>query len=139
MDLFGFFCIQPSSFISTIHWRCCLSSSVPFWTPYQKIKFPYVSRLLSGSSIWFYWSEYVLCANTKLFFNYYSSVIQLEIKDGNTSSSSFFIWNCFTYPKFFVFHFFIWNWELFFQHLWRTMLELLCGFHWLCRVLLVGW
>ena len=36
-------------------------------------------------------------------FCYYNSVVQLEIEEGDTSSSSFIIQDCFSYPGFSVF------------------------------------
>jgi len=37
------------------------------------------------------------------------------------------------------FYFSIQNWELFFSCLWRIVLEVWWGLHWICRVLLVKW
>jgi hypothetical protein len=36
-------------------------------------------------------------------FYYYCSVVQLEIRDGDTSRSSFIVQDCFSYPRFFGF------------------------------------
>ena len=37
-------------------------------------------------------------------FHYYSSVIVLDVLDGDTSGSSFTVRDCFGYPGFLVFH-----------------------------------
>jgi hypothetical protein len=43
---------------------------------------------------------------------YYFSVVQLEIRDGDTSRSSFIVQNCFNYPRFFGFPYEVENWSL---------------------------
>ena len=37
------------------------------------------------------------------FSHYYSSIVELEVRDGDTSRSSFLVQDCFSYPGFFVF------------------------------------
>jgi hypothetical protein len=37
------------------------------------------------------------------------------------------------------FLFSIWNWELLFPCLWKIVLEFWCEFHWIYRLLLIGW
>ena len=36
-------------------------------------------------------------------FHYYSSIVELEIRDGDTSGSSFTVQDCFSYPVFCLF------------------------------------
>jgi hypothetical protein len=52
-------------------------------------------------------------------FYHYCSVIQLEVRNGDSPRSSFIVKNCFHYPGFFS----IWNWEFLFACLWRCVLE----------------
>jgi len=114
MDLFGFFCVEPSNLTSTICWRCCLFSTVYFWFLHQKISCPSVCGFMFGSLFKFSWSTCLfLCQNHS--FYYCSSVVQSEIRDGNTSSRSF-IQGCFSYPGFFGS---IWSWKLPLWDLWR--------------------
>lgn len=61
---------------------------------------------MSGSSIRFHWSMWFFFhANTMRFFFFfnYSSVVQLEIGNGETFSSSLIVWDCFDYPVCFAF------------------------------------
>jgi hypothetical protein len=39
------------------------------------------------------------CTNTMQLFNHYCSVVKLEVRDGDSSRSSFIVWNCFSYPE----------------------------------------
>ena len=59
----------------------------------------------------FYSIDQPVCfyANTMGFF-YYCSVVQLEIRDGNISRSSFIVQNCFSYPE--VFFLFVFLYEV---------------------------
>lgn len=45
---------------------------------------------------------YVLCQYHVVFY-YYNSIVDLEIRDGDTSRSSFIVQDCFSYPGLFVF------------------------------------
>ena len=38
-------------------------------------------------------------------FYYYSSIVELEVRDAENSGSSFIVQDCFRYPKFFVFQY----------------------------------
>ena len=51
----------------------------------------------------------------------YYSVVQLNVWYGNSTRSSFLVKNCFLLSCAFCFS--MWNWELLFECLWRTVLE----------------
>lgn len=60
-------------------------------------------------SLWFSSIDQCIYVNTMLFFYYYSSVVHLEIRNDDTSSNYFIIWDYFSYHFFFflcvcVFH-----------------------------------
>ena len=67
-------------------------------------------------------------------FNYYCSVVHLEVRDGDSTRSSFIVENSFHYPGILLFQ---WSWELLFLSLWRIELEVWWGLQWICRLLLV--
>ena len=92
-DIFGFVYMPPSSLISPLWRRCCL---FPLCISGLRARCPYACGLTPGSSRWFHWLACLFCVNTKLFY-YYSSVVQLEIRDGDTSSSPLIIQDCFSY------------------------------------------
>ena len=123
-DLFGF-SYKISTLTNTIFWRCCLFSSVYFWLLYKK----------SGSHrcvnyvlvlILFHWPICLFLCQYHGVFNYYSSIVQGKIRDGETASSSFIFQDCFSYSRFLFLYtkLRIFN----FQDLWRTMWEFWWGF-----------
>lgn len=119
MDLFVYFYMQTYNVTSSICWRCRLLSSMYFWL--QKIMCLYVCRFMSRSSIWFYWSTYqFLCQLYQILwgFHYYSSVVLLEIRNGETFNGSYIVQDCLT------------TWDV---------LEFWWGWHWTWRLLLVDW
>ena len=67
-------------------------------------------------------------------FNYYCSVVHLEVRDGDSTRRSFIVENSFHYPGILLFQ---WSWELLFLSLWRIELEVWWGLQWICRLLLV--
>jgi hypothetical protein len=75
-------------------------------------------------------------------FYYYCSIVKLEVRDDDSSRSSFIVHNCFGYPLFclsvcFV-CFSIWSWEFCFLYLWR-MMEFWWELNWIYRLLLIRW
>ena len=95
----------------TICWRCCPFSSVDIWLLLLKIRCLYLCGLMSGFSIQFNSIQFnsiqfnsIQLINASLFmpkqyhFYYYGCVVQSEIRDGYTSSTSFIFQDSFNYP-----------------------------------------
>jgi len=73
-------------------------------------------------------------------FYHYCSVILLDVRDGDSSSHSFIVKNCFCYSGFFFFFCLSrWIWEVLFPCLWRIVLGFWWGLHWIYRLPLVEW
>ena len=84
-DLFAFFYLKTSSLTSTSFWRCYLFFQYVFCFHQQ-------SGVHSCEDL----RQCVcFCANTTFYLYYYSSVVQLEIGNGDTSRGSFIIQDCF--------------------------------------------
>ena len=64
-SLILFFYINLSSFPSTFYWRGCLCYI--FLPLLLQIRWPYIFGVFSGLSIIFYWSLFLLCPSTMLF------------------------------------------------------------------------
>ena len=73
-------------------------------TSLSKTKYSLMCGLISESSTWFHWSACLsIFMPIPCCYYYYCSAVQLEIRDGDTSRSSFIVQDCFSYPRFFVF------------------------------------
>lgn len=59
-----------------------------FWFLCQKLRVHIVCRFKSWSSSWFYWSSCLFLCQCHYFY-YHCSLLYLEIRDGDSSSSSF--------------------------------------------------
>jgi hypothetical protein len=98
-----------ASWPSTICWKCCLFFYWMFLAPLLKIKWPYVCGLISVSSILFHWSsclslyQYCPVLFLLLLFNHYCSVIQLEVRDGDSPRSFLLLRTIFTILCFLLF------------------------------------
>lgn len=76
------------------------------------------------------------CCCSGFCFFYYSLVVYLEIKDGNSSISVLIFHDCFNYPGSFCF---CMSSEIIFFFLWRITLRVGWRLSWICGLLLVGW
>ena len=100
MDLFAFFYMLISSYASTICWRCFLSLLYNF-------SFFVKNQIFIG--VWINIFYLIPLIHLSVFmpipdcFHYYSSIVELEIRDGDAFGSSFHVQDCFSYPGFFVF------------------------------------
>lgn len=97
IDLFAFY-IQTS-----ICWRYFLFSIVWFFSFF--VKNPSVHRCVGlFQGLWFDSIDQPVCSYTSTMHFYYDcSVVQLEIRDSDTSRSSFIVQDSFSYPELFVF------------------------------------
>ena len=64
------------------------------------------------------------------------SIVQLEVREGDSKRSSFIVENSFGYPGFPCYP--KWICKLLFLTLWRIELEFWWGLYWICRLLLVN-
>ena len=64
---------------------------------FDNIKCPYVWGFISGSSILFHWSTCLFLYQYHAVFYHYCSVVQLEVRDGDSSRDSFIVENHFQY------------------------------------------
>ena len=109
LDLFAFFYIQkpsyPAPFVEDAFFFHCvvLVSLLKIKCPYMWICF-WIFNSISLISL-------TIFKTMPRSFSYYLSVVQFEIKDGDTSRSSFIV---FTIQSF---CFLMWSWALFFQDL----------------------
>ena len=80
--------MQTCNLATTIYWRCCTFSSMYFWPLNKKRGLHKCMDLCLG--LQFYSIEhYVRFMIIKCFIYHYSFIVQLEIMDSDTSSSSF--------------------------------------------------
>ena len=124
LQLFALFYMQTSNLTSTICWKCCLFSSVYFCFFFfikNQVMCRYVDLCLS---LQFSWSKCLfLCQYHTVFI----TIVQLEIKDGDSFSSSFMIRIGLSILGFFVLYLFVhlfififpYEFENSFQGLWR--------------------
>ena len=79
--------------------------------PLSKIRCPELCGFISGLSILFHWSIFLsLCKYHTVFM--ISFVVEPEVRQVDSSSSSLLSKNCFGYSKFFVFPYKLWNYFL---------------------------
>jgi hypothetical protein len=99
-------------------------------------------RLFLGLQFFSIDQLYLFLYQYKAVVNHYCSVVQLEIRNGDSFRGFvfcflFIVQDYFSYPEFIVFS--IWSWELLFQVLLKNVLEFLWWLHWICKLILVRW
>lgn len=94
---------SPSSLTNSICWKCCITSTVNFWILYPKKRCLYMYGFMSKSSNWFSWTVCWFRSQKKYYFYYYVFIVKLEIRDVDTSNSSFYYSGLFYSACFIVF------------------------------------
>ena len=89
MDQFTFFYMLTTSWTSTICWKCCLFPIVWFWLFWERSGDHRCVGLFLG--LQFCSIEQPVCVSIQCSLYRYCSVIQLEVRDGDSSRSSFII------------------------------------------------
>ena len=99
MDQLPFFFMLTSSWTSTICWKCCIFPLESFST---FVKDQVTLWFISGSSILFHWSTCLSLYQYHAAFNHNCSVVQLNVRHGDSTRGYFIVENSFHYPGFFV-------------------------------------
>ena len=101
IDVFALFYIYKTSYSSTICWKCSISPMDSF-SYFVKNQVSLGMRNYSGSLNWYWFIKLSIFMPIPCNFYYGSSVVQLKIRDTDTSESFFILQECFSYPRCFV-------------------------------------
>ena len=101
MDWCTFFYMVTASFVSTICWKCCLFSTGSLFLPCQRSSDHRCGDSLLGfSSIRLIFLSVTVPISSSFYFN--CSVVQFEVREGDSHRGSFIVEKRFWYPGFFV-------------------------------------
>lgn len=127
-------CLQPPILASIVCWRC-FSFWCAFWFSLLKKLVVYRYVVFCLRLHFYYIDQHVFFMPIHWYFCYYSSLIQLQIRDGDTSSNSFTVQSCFIcLGVFLCFHV---KFEIVSEFFEELLLQILWKFYWLCRLVLV--